>query len=301
MKKIFLVLTTAAMVLSSCTKGNVDNTTTDKMATVRFMADANSNTFLARGTRAGGQNYKGVIGINYDGTAWEVAPQADVLGFDNELSATSASLVVAGNAVKDGAVQIKSTGVNNANFYSVAVASGEVAVSGTTATITANGDGTSLANDYIYASTAQPVNGNETVAFAFKHIMAKLRIEVYEKSYDNAKLTSGVTISGINELAILRDGSLNLLSGVVTPSTSVLPSEIAINTEYFVLPQTAGVDKSFNVEYQGKTYTVALGSAGLALNANKCRVVRLLVTGSGIQFSATLEDWEDEISNFPLQ
>ena len=284
MKKIFLVLASAAMVLSSCTKGEADNTATSGMATVRFAADA--NTMDVRGTRAGGQNYKGVIGINYDGTAWEVAPQADVLGFENELSATSNALSIAGNAVKDGAVQIKSTGVNNANFYSVAVA---------------EGDGTSLANDYIYASTAQPVNGNETVAFAFKHVMAKLRIEVYEKAYENEKLTSGVTISGFDQLGIVRNGSLDILSGEITPSTTALPSEIAINTEYFVLPQTAGVDKSFNVEYQGKTYTVPLTSTGLTFNANKCRVIRLKVTGSGITFTATLEDWEDENRDFDLQ
>jgi len=300
MKKIFLVLASAAMVLSSCTKGEADNTATSGMATVRFAADA--NTMDVRGTRAGGQNYKGVIGINYDGTAWEVAPQADVLGFENELSATSNALSIAGNAVKDGAVQIKSTGANNANFYSVAVASGDVAVSGTTVTLAAEGDGTSLANDYIYASTAQPVNGsNEIVAFAFKHVMAKLRIEVYEKAYENEKLTSGVTISGFDQLGIVRNGSLDILSGAITPSTTALPSEIAINTEYFVLPQTAGVDKSFNVEYQGKTYTVPLTSTGLTFNANKCRVIRLLVTGSGITFTATLEDWEDEITNLPLQ
>ncbi|MBR2443643.1 MAG: fimbrillin family protein [Rikenellaceae bacterium] len=299
MKKIFLVLASAAMVLSSCTKGEADNTATSGMATVRFAADA--NTMDVRGTRAGGQNYKGVIGINYDGTAWEVAPQADVLGFENELSATSNALSIAGNAVKDGAVQIKSTGVNNANFYSVAVASGDVAVSGTTVTLAAEGDGTSLANDYIYASTAQPVNGNETVAFAFKHVMAKLRIEVYEKAYENEKLTSGVTISGFDQLGIVRNGSLDILSGEITPSTTALPSEIAINTEYFVLPQTAGVDKSFNVEYQGKTYTVPLTSTGLTFNANKCRVIRLKVTGSGITFTATLEDWEDENRDFDLQ
>ncbi len=299
MKKIFLVLASAAMVLSSCTKGEADNTATSGMATVRFAADA--NTMDVRGTRAGGQNYKGVIGINYDGTAWEVAPQADVLGFDNELSATSNALSIAGNAVKDGAVQIKSTGANNANFYSVAVASGDVAVSGTTVTLAAEGDGTSLANDYIYASTAQPVNGNETVAFAFKHVMAKLRIEVYEKAYENEKLTSGVTISGFDQLGIVRNGSLDILSGEITPSTTALPSEIAINTEYFVLPQTAGVDKSFNVEYQGKTYTVPLTSTGLTFNANKCRVIRLKVIGSGITFTATLEDWEDENRDFDLQ
>ncbi|MBR2333328.1 MAG: fimbrillin family protein [Rikenellaceae bacterium] len=299
MKKIFLVLASAAMVLSSCTKGEADNTATSGMATVRFAADA--NTMDVRGTRAGGQNYKGVIGINYDGAAWEVAPQADVLGFENELSATSNALSIAGNAVKDGAVQIKSTGVNNANFYSVAVASGDVAVSGTTVTLAAEGDGTSLANDYIYASTAQPVNGNETVAFAFKHVMAKLRIEVYEKAYENEKLTSGVTISGFDQLGIVRNGSLDILSGEITPSTTALPSEIAINTEYFVLPQTAGVDKSFNVEYQGKTYTVPLTSTGLTFNANKCRVIRLKVTGSGITFTATLEDWEDENRDFDLQ
>lgn len=299
MKKIFLVLASAAMVLSSCTKGEADNTATSGMATVRFAADA--NTMDVRGTRAGGQNYKGVIGINYDGAAWEVVPQADVLGFENELSATSNALSIAGNAVKDGAVQIKSTGVNNANFYSVAVASGDVAVSGTTVTLAAEGDGTSLANDYIYASTAQPVNGNETVAFAFKHVMAKLRIEVYEKAYENEKLTSGVTISGFDQLGVVRNGSLDILSGEITPSTTALPSEIAINTEYFVLPQTAGVDKSFNVEYQGKTYTVPLTSTGLTFNANKCRVIRLKVTGSGITFTATLEDWEDENRDFDLQ
>lgn len=299
MKKIFLVLASAAMVLSSCTKGEADNTATSGMATVRFAADA--NTMDVRGTRAGGQNYKGVIGINYDGAAWEVAPQADVLRFDNELSSESTGLTIEGSAVVDNAVQIKSTGVNNANFYSVAVASGDVAVSGTTVTLAAEGDGTSLANDYIYASTAQPVNGNETVAFAFKHVMAKLCIEVYEKAYENEKLTSGVTISGFDQLGIVRNGSLDILSGEITPSTTALPSEIAINTEYFVLPQTAGVDKSFNVEYQGKTYTVPLTSTGLTFNANKCRVIRLLVTGSGITFTATLEDWEDEITNLPLQ
>lgn len=299
MKKIFLVLASAAMVLSSCTKGEADNTATSGMATVRFAADA--NTMDVRGTRAGGQNYKGVIGINYDGSAWEVAPQADVLGFENELSSESTGLTIEGSAVVDNAVQIKSTGTLNANFYSVAVASGDVAVSGTTVTLAAEGDGTSLANDYIYALTAQPVNGNETVAFAFKHVMAKLRIEVYEKAYENEKLTSGVTISGFDQLGIVRNGSLDILSGEITPSTTALPSEIAINTEYFVLPQTAGVDKSFNVEYQGKTYTVPLTSTGLTFNANKCRVIRLLVTGSGITFTATLEDWEDEITNLPLQ
>jgi hypothetical protein len=299
MKKIFVAMAAAAIVMSGCTKGNDEQNVSGEMATVRFTAD--THEIEVRGTRAGSQNYTGVIGINYDGAAWEVAPQTDILGFTGALSTTSNSLTVSGSAVVDGAVQIKSTGAGDAEFVSVGVAEGNVSVTGTNVTINANGNGTELSNDYIYAATAQPVNGNATVAFAFNHVMAKLRFEVYEKSYESAKLTSGVSISGIDQLGIIRNGSMDITSGVITPSTTALPSEIDINTEYFVLPQTAGKTKALNVEYQGKNYTVNLGDAGLTLNAGKCRVIRLLVTGSGITFTATLEDWADENSDFNLQ
>ncbi len=299
MKKIFVAMAAAAMVMSGCTKGSDEQNATTEFATVRFTADASD--IEVRGTRAGSQAYTGVIGINNDGAAWEVAPQSDVLGFSGDLSTTSNSLTISGSAVVDGAVKIKSTGANDANFVSFGVAEGAVSVSGTTATLNPVGNGTELGNDYIWAQAAQPVNGNTSVALAFKHVMAKLRIEVYEKSYETAKLTSGVDISGIDQLGIIRNGSLDITTGVVTPSTTALPSEIDINSEYFVLPQTAGQTKAFTVEYQGKVYTVNLGDAGLTFSAGKCRVIRLLVTGSGITFTATLEDWVEENSDFNLQ
>ena len=300
MKKIFVAMAATALVLGGCTKGEDVNPSNNEMATVRFAAAGNAGIELM--TRAGEtQAYTGVIGINYDGAAWEVAPSTDVLAFTGNLSSTSNSLTVTGSAVTDGAVQIKSTGTNEAKFCSFGVAEGTVAINGTTATLAANGNGSELTNDYIYASAAQPVNGNATVAFAYTHVMSKLRVEVYEKSYDNAKLNDGVTIDGFDGLGIVRNGKLNLLDGTITPDATVLPASIAINTEYFVLPQTAGTDKSFTVTYQGKEYTVALGNAGLTFAANKCRVIRLLVTGSGITFTATLEDWTEENSDFNLQ
>ena len=38
------------------------------------------------------------------------------------------------------------------------------------------------------------------MSFAYSHVMAKLRVELYEKDYSNAKITDGVTISGIDQL-----------------------------------------------------------------------------------------------------
>ncbi|MBP3426375.1 MAG: fimbrillin family protein [Rikenellaceae bacterium] len=296
MKKIFMTLAASALVLGGCTDGDVDSTIEkNEMVTVRFAAS--SADIQVRSTRAG-QNYTGVIGINpeSDGT-WEVAPTAETLKFESALSNTENALAISGTAVADNAVQIKSTGANNAKFVSFGVASGDVAISGNTVTLNANGDGTELTNDYIYASTEQPVNavnGNAAVSFAYSHVMAKLRVELYEKDYSNAKITEGVTISGVDQLGIVRNGSLDITTGVVTPSTTALPSSIALNTEYFVLPQTAGAGKTFTVNFNGKDYTVDLGASGLELTANKIRVIRLLVTGSGITFKATLEDWTEE-------
>jgi hypothetical protein len=299
MKKIFMMMAASALVLGGCTKGDDVTISNPEMATVRFAADASE--MVVRSTRAGEQAYTGVIGINPNNGAWEVAPALDVLKFEGNLSATSNGLTISGSKVTDAAVQIKSTGANNATFVSFGVASGDVAINGNTVTLDANGNGTELTNDYIYASVAQPVNGSETVTFAYKHVMAKLRVELYEQSYDNARVESGVTISGVDQLAIKRNGSLDITTGDITPSTSTLPSSIAINTEYFVLPQTIEGAKTFTVNFNGKDYTVTIPAEGTALAANKIRVIRLKVTGSGISFQATLEDWVEEKTDIDIK
>ena len=300
MKKIFMMMAASALVLGGCTKGDdVNPIKNTEMATVRFAADASE--MVVRSTRAGEQTYTGVIGINPDGTTWEVAPALDVLKFEGNLSATANGLTISGSKVTDGAVQIKSTGTKEATFVSFGVASGDVAINGNTVTLNANGDGTELTNDYIYAKTPKSVNGSETVTFAYKHVMAKLRVELYEQSYDNAKVESGVTISGVDQLAIKRNGSLDITTGVITPSTSTLPSNIAVNTEYFVLPQTIEAAQTFTVTFNGKDYTVTIPAGGMTLAENKIRVIRLKVTGSGITFNATLEDWTEENTNIDIK
>lgn len=299
MKKIFMMIAASALVLGGCTKGEIDTPQNTEMATVRFAADASE--MVVRSTRAGEQTYTGVIGINPNNGAWEVVPTAETLAFSGSLSTTSNGLTISGSKVTDGAVQIKSTGANNATFVSFGVAEGSVAINGNTVTLNANGEGTELTNDYIYASVAQPVNGSETVTFAYKHVMAKLRVELYEQSYDNAKVESGVTISGVDQLNIKRNGSLDITTGVVTPSTTALPSSIAINTEYFVLPQTIEAAKTFTVNFNGKDYTVTIPAGGMTLAENKIRVIRLKVTGSGISFQATLEDWTEENTDLDIK
>ena len=299
MKKIFMMIAASALVLGGCTQGEIDTPKNTEMATVRFAADAND--MVVRSTRAGEQAYTGVIGINPDGNTWEVAPALDVLKFEGNLSTTSNGLTISGSKVTDSAVQIKSTGANDATFVSFGVAEGSVVINGNIVTMDANGNGTELTNDYIYASVAQPVNGSETVTFAYKHVMAKLRVELYEQSYDNARVESGVTISGVDQLNIKRNGSLDITTGAITPSTTALPSSIAINTEYFVLPQTVEEAKTFTVNFNGKDYTVTIPAGGMTLAENKIRVIRLRVTGSGISFQATLEDWTEENTDLDIK
>ena len=299
MKKIFMMMAASALVLGGCTNGEIDTPQNTEMATVRFAADANE--MVVRSTRAGEQAYKGVIGINPSESGWEVAPTAETLAFKGNLSTTSNGLTISGSSVVDAAVQIKSTGANNATFVSFGVAEGDVAINGNTVTLNANGEGTELTNDYIYASVAQPVNGSETVTFAYKHVMAKLRVELYEQSYDNAKVESGVTISGVDMLNIKRNGSLDITTGEISASTTTLPSSIAINTEYFVLPQTVEGAKTFTVNFNGKDYTVTIPAEGMTLAENKIRVIRLKVTGSGISFQATLEDWVEENTDLDIK
>ena len=297
MKKIFMMIAASALVLGGCTKGEVDAPSA-AMATVRFAADAND--MEVRSTRAGeAQAYTGVIGINPTTDAWEIAPEA--LTFSGNLSKNGSSLGIEGSVVTDNAVQIKSTGANDATFVSFGVAEGNVAISGNTVTLNANGDGTELTNDYIYAKTAHPVNGSATVLFGYQHVMAKIRVELYEKSYDNAKITDGATISGVDQLAIVRNGSMDIATGNVTMSTSTLPSNIALNAEYFVLPQTIAEGKTFTVTFNGKDYTVTIPAGGMELAQNKVRVIRLKVTGAGISFQATLEDWTEENTDIDIK
>ncbi len=298
MKKIFTIMA-AALVLGGCTKGEDMTPANNTMANVRFAAG--TTTIDVRSTRADGQTYTGVIGINPEGESWEVAPQSDVLGWESTLSTTSNALSISGTAVKDGAVQIKSTGAGDAEFVAAGVAEGALSISEGVVTLAANGNGTELTNDYIYAATATPVNGNATVAFAFSHVMAKMRIELYEQSYDNAKITDGVTISGVSNLALVRDGQLDITNGEVSATGTSMLAEMALNTEYFVLPQTIEAAKTFTVTFNGKEYPVAIPEGGMNLSAGKCRVIRLLVTGSGITFTATLEEWADENTDINIQ
>lgn len=298
MKKSLIAVATAALVLGGCTKGTVlepDNQT----ARVSFSA----GTTNVIETRAGGQDYTGVIGIN---PSWEIAPAA--LAFTGNLSTAASALTISGTAVSGGAVTVSATGVNNAQFVSLGVASGTVAPvtgSATDYTIAADADATSLANDYIYASVATPVNGDATVALAYHHVMAKLRIEVYDQNIaDSTKITTGVTVSKMDSLQLQRNATINIATGVVSPAVApaYLASDIAINTEYYLLPTTNmnALGHNFTVTYQGKTYNVKI-PANTTLVANKCRVLRLRLVGGGITFRATLEDWTDENTDIDIR
>lgn len=299
MKKNLLAVAAIALLVAGCAKGTIE-TPRDEYATVRF--NAGSQTILD--TRAGGQAYTGVIGVNPEGTpaTWEIAPTD--IAFAGDLSSTSSALTVSGAAVSEGAVQVKSTGAQTAKFVAFGVAAGTVSGNNAVYTLAANGEGTGLENDYIYATTSSVVNGNATVSFAFNHVMAKLRIELYEQVIDAANKVdaTSATISGFNTLSVARNGSIDITTGTVTPSNTYLPTAIALNTEYFVIPVTDmnSSAATFTLNYKSKDYTITV-PAGVSLVANKCRVIRLTLKGSGVTFDATLEDWADENTDIDLQ
>lgn len=307
-----MMMAASALVLGGCTKGEIDTPQNTEMATVRFSA----GEVEVRSTRATSTDtYYGVIAASNDaGATWEESfplgsltfkGNPEVYSFDTTAPEIGSVLTVYNNDTQVSQIQLTPT--NEESFYSLGVASENVTLTQTNNVyvIAATAQPNDVQNDYIWAKTVTPLVANKTevVKFDYTHVMSKLCIVLNEnKDNTTAKVDDAdVKISQLSNLGLVRNGLLNITEGNVVKDAANTTTLTEINLtegdntsiEYYVIPQKTAQETTFHLVYNKAEYDVKV-PAGLEFVAGKCRVLNLTLKGSGIDFSSTLKDWEDD-------
>ena len=148
-----------------------------------------------------------------------------------------------------------------------------------------------LLTSHVTLSTPQYVN------FIFSHVLSKVRIEITGEGFTTDELT-GMTVV-LNNMTV--DGSVSMISGAISSTGStktVTPRTDVDGLRYsaLVMPQTVPLGTPILTvtlkNYPATPFTAAL-TTNMVFVAGKENVLKVTLRKTGIQISATLEDWSN--------
>ena len=287
-KTAYLFVGLVALVATGCRKGTVEPRPEQK-AIVEFSSKVDVSVNY---TRADQNTFNGVIGAINPVDGWEFSPE-DVR-FDGLTGNASVAQPITTSPAR---VVVP---VGDYKFVSCAVSGN--------GTLTPVGDNIDLVgglqtadNDVVWASaTAHVVNHNNEpfgVQLAYEHVFSAVRFELTcDAVADVNALMSEATIAGIENLKLPTSGTLNIRTGAITPSTTLLGDGASVvwKSNYLVTP---GVSKAgeLTVTYRGSEYKGTLPAKNF--EAGQRLVISIKLNTSSLGFTATIKDWTEIIDD----
>jgi hypothetical protein len=240
-------------------------------------------------TRADQNTFNGVIGAINTVDGWEFSPEE--VRFEGLTGNSSVAQTITTNPAQ---VVVP---VGDYKFVSCAVSgNGTLTPAGNNIAIV--GGLQTADNDVVWASAdAHVVNqGNEPfgVQLAYEHVFSAVRFELTCDAVSDANaLMSEATIEGIENLELATSGSLDIRTGAITPSTTILDN-VAWKSNYLVVP---GVSKAgeLTVTYRGTEYKGTLPAK--SFEAGQRLVLSIRLNSSTLGFTATIKEWTEIVDD----
>lgn len=143
--------------------------------------------------------------------------------------------------------------------------------------------------DYEANAAIAPRTGD--VPLTFKHAMSKVVVNVETVTGDAAVVLTGATVTMTN---IFKDGSINIASGVVTPTPGTT-TDYTISGEMLMVPQTIDTNAKLIVTLKdGTTYSLALSGVSSITeweSGNQYNYT-IKISKEEMKFSVSIKPWE---------
>lgn len=283
-KSVYLLTALLAVSLAGCRKGATPEPEA-AMAEVEFSAKANISVSY---TRADQNTFNGAIGAINAVDGWEFSPaEVSFAGLTGDANTPQTITTNPERVVVP---------VGEYRFVSCAVSgNGTVAPSGDALALT--GGVQTADNDVVWASTtAKVVNKNNepfAVELNYVHVFSAVRFELTCDTATPDELMAEATISGVENLGIATNGSLNVRTGAVTPATDVLGG-VEWRQNYLIIPGVSQAGE-LTVNYRGTEYKGTLPVK--TFKAGERMVISIKLNTSSLGFTATVQEWSEIIDD----
>ena len=283
-KSVYLLIGLLAVSLVGCRKGATPEPVAT-MAEVEFNTKADISITY---TRADHNTFNGVIGAINAVDGWEFSPEEVTFAGLSGSSTTPQTITTNPERVV--------VPVGEYRFVSCAVSgNGTITPSGDVVALT--GGVQSADNDVVWASTTTKVMNKNNEPFAvelnYSHIFSAVRFELTCDTATPDEVMAEATISGVENLGIATNGSLNVRTGVVTPSTEVLGG-VAWRKNYLIIPGMSQAGE-LTVNYRGTDYKGTLSVKNF--KAGERMVISIKLNTSSLGFTATVQEWSEIIDD----